>query len=154
VGLIPSTNPAKIATRQTSKTSSHGKVLRPVRTKFFSVKSCRINEIGCAGNLTIKAPTQSNPCVDLLLTLGRDPRAIDIWNTKLPLKIQIFLWMMHHDRLQTAVQLRNRKWDDPKECKLCGVLKISTICSSAAPLPILSGAGCEMCWVGTLFRPL
>jgi hypothetical protein len=31
--------------------------------------------------------------------------------------------MMFHDRLQTAVQLKCRKWVGPKECKLCGVIE-------------------------------
>jgi hypothetical protein len=31
-----------------------------------------------------------------------DLRMTDVWHTKFPLKIQIFLWMMWHDRLQTA----------------------------------------------------
>jgi hypothetical protein len=35
----------------------------------------------------------------------------------------IFLWMMFLDRLQTAVRLKNRKWDGTKECKLCGVVQ-------------------------------
>lgn len=45
----------------------------------------------------------------------RDLRVLDIWNTKLPLKIQIFKWMLYHDRPRMAVQLKNRKWDGPRE---------------------------------------
>ncbi|RLM55419.1 hypothetical protein C2845_PM10G10820 [Panicum miliaceum] len=45
---------------------------------------------------------------------------VEMWRTKLPLKIQI-LWMIWQDRLQTAVQLKKRKWDGPKECKLCNL---------------------------------
>lgn len=48
-----------------------------------------------------------------------DQRMVDLWNAKLPLKIQIFMWMLWHDRLQTADQLKTRNWDGPKECKLC-----------------------------------
>lgn len=48
---------------------------------------------------------------------------IETWRTKLPLKIQIFLWMIWQDRLQTATQLRKRKWDGPKDCKLCNQIE-------------------------------
>ena len=50
----------------------------------------------------------------------RDQRMIDLWNRRLPLKIQIFLWMLFHDQLQTAVQLKCRKWEGPKDCKVSG----------------------------------
>jgi hypothetical protein len=53
----------------------------------------------------------------------RDLRASDVWNTTLPLRIQIFLSMMFHDRLETAVQLKSRKWVRPNKCKLCGVVE-------------------------------
>jgi len=33
----------------------------------------------------------------------------DIWKTKIPLKIQAFLWMLWHDRAQTAKQLKKKK---------------------------------------------
>jgi len=32
----------------------------------------------------------------------------DIWKARIPLKIQIFLWMVYHDRIQAAVQLKKR----------------------------------------------
>jgi len=38
-----------------------------------------------------------------------DQTMVDMWKTKLPLKIQIFLWMLWHDRLQTADQLRKKE---------------------------------------------
>lgn len=39
-----------------------------------------------------------------LITFGGvvDIEAVDVWNTKLPLKIQIFIWMLMRDRLQSA----------------------------------------------------
>lgn len=40
--------------------------------------------------------------------------------TKVPLKFQISLWILSHNRLQMADQLRIMKWDGPKLCKLCG----------------------------------
>ena len=57
-----------------------------------------------------------NPgCVDL--------RMVDVWNTRVPLKIQIFLWMVWHDRVQTTVQLKKRKWGGQIHCKLCGEME-------------------------------
>lgn len=47
----------------------------------------------------------------------------DIWKARIPLKIQIFLWMVYHDRIQAAVQLKKRNWAGPEECKLCGELE-------------------------------
>ena len=54
-----------------------------------------------------------------MMTFGgvRDPMMIEIWKCKVPLKIQIFLWMVFHDRIQSAFQLRKRKWGGPIECK-------------------------------------
>ena len=53
----------------------------------------------------------------------RDPMMIEIWKCKVPLKIQIFLWMVFYDRIQSAFQLRKRKWGGPIECKMCGVIE-------------------------------
>jgi len=48
-----------------------------------------------------------------------------IWKTRIPLKIQIFLWMVYHDRIQAVVQLKKRNWDGAVECKLCGEIETS-----------------------------
>ena len=39
-----------------------------------------------------------------LMTFGgvRDQRMLDVWAAKLPLKTKIFLWMVFHDRIQSA----------------------------------------------------
>ena len=42
---------------------------------------------------------------------------IDIWNCRVPLKIQIFLWMVYHDRIQSVVQLKKRRWAGEVNCK-------------------------------------
>ena len=47
----------------------------------------------------------------------------DIWKARIPLKIQIFIWMVYHDRIQAAVQLKKRNWAGPVVCKLCGELE-------------------------------
>ena len=56
------------------------------------------------------------------LTFGgvKNKFLMGIWKTKIPLKIQIFLWMVYHDRIQAAVQLKKRNWDGAVECNLCG----------------------------------
>jgi hypothetical protein len=46
--------------------------------------------------------------------------AENIWKTKLPLKIKIFLWQLHHDKLQVATSLKNRGWKGAISCCLCG----------------------------------
>jgi hypothetical protein len=43
-----------------------------------------------------------------------------IWGSKIPLKIKIFLWQIFQDRLQTAQQLKSRKWKCDVHCTLCG----------------------------------
>jgi hypothetical protein len=42
-----------------------------------------------------------------------------MWETKLPLKIRIFLWQVINDKIQSAEQLKKREWSGPMECKLC-----------------------------------
>ena len=37
-----------------------------------------------------------------------DIRMMEIWKSKIPLKVQIFLWMAWHDRIQTTQQLKKR----------------------------------------------
>jgi len=49
-----------------------------------------------------------------------DTRMLEICQAKIPLEVQIFLWMAWHDRVKTAQQLRKRKWDGSKQCKYCG----------------------------------
>ena len=55
------------------------------------------------------------------LTFGGvvDSAMSDIWKCKIPLKVQIFLWMAFQDRIQSAVQLKKRKWAGDPDCKLC-----------------------------------
>jgi hypothetical protein len=60
-----------------------------------------------------------------MMTFGgvKDSTMMEVWKCKVPLKIQIFLWMAFHDRIQSAVQLRKRKWAGAKECKMCGAVE-------------------------------
>jgi hypothetical protein len=56
------------------------------------------------------------------LTSGGMPcrMAKKIWKCRLPLKIRIFIWQILQDRLQTAQQLKTRKWRGSELCVLCG----------------------------------
>jgi hypothetical protein len=38
---------------------------------------------------------------------------MDVWRARLPLKIKIFLWQLHNDKVQTAEQLKKRNWSGP-----------------------------------------
>lgn len=49
-----------------------------------------------------------------------DTLMVDVWKCKIPMKIQIFLWMAFRDRIQAKMQLKKRRWSGPGECKLCG----------------------------------
>lgn len=49
-----------------------------------------------------------------------DVRMMELWNSKVPLKVQIFLWMAWHGRIQTVQQLKKRNWDKADVCEFCG----------------------------------
>lgn len=55
------------------------------------------------------------------LTFGgiRDEQMMDVWGCRVPLKIQIFMWMVFHDKIQPAVQLKKRNWSGEVNCKIC-----------------------------------
>lgn len=43
-----------------------------------------------------------------------------IWKCKIPSKIKIFLWQMHHGKLPAATVLKRRGWKGDHQCSLCG----------------------------------
>jgi hypothetical protein len=47
----------------------------------------------------------------------------ELWSVKLPLKINIFLWVLWHDRVQTGEQLKKRNGKGSENCKYCGKLE-------------------------------
>lgn len=51
----------------------------------------------------------------------RPGRIQKFWKVKLPLKIKVFLWLAMHDRIQSGVQLKKRKWKGNMNCILCSV---------------------------------
>jgi hypothetical protein len=48
---------------------------------------------------------------------------MNVWKTKVPLKIRIFLWQVINDKIQSAEQLKKRNWPGSVACKMCGVLE-------------------------------
>ena len=42
-----------------------------------------------------------------------------MWGSRLPLKLKTFIWLITHDRLQTGVELRKRKWKGSGVCNIC-----------------------------------
>jgi hypothetical protein len=60
-----------------------------------------------------------------LITSGgiRDQQIMNIWKCNIPLKVKIFIWMAAHDRIQSGVQLKKKKWSGPKKCAACDELE-------------------------------
>lgn len=71
-----------------------------------------------------------------MMTFGGESDLImmEVWRCKVPLKIQIFLWMVFHDRIQSATQLKKKKWTGSKECKMCGVIEITNHIMFCCPI--------------------
>ena len=44
----------------------------------------------------------------------------DVWKSKLPLKIKIFMWQLKYNKLQVATSLKKRGWEGGIHCCLCG----------------------------------
>ena len=42
-----------------------------------------------------------------------------LWKSKLPMKLKIFMWLAMHERLQTGVALKKKKWKGEAHCNLC-----------------------------------
>lgn len=40
----------------------------------------------------------------------REQQVEEIWKMRIPLKVQIFIWMAVHDQIQCGVQLRKQNW--------------------------------------------
>jgi len=72
-----------------------------------------------------------------------DVQMMEIWKAKIPLKVQIFLWMAWHDRIQTVQQLR--KGNGIRHRCASSVSKRSRLITSCfnAQLQLQPGAGSE-----------
>lgn len=49
-----------------------------------------------------------------------DTLMVELWKSKIPMKVQIFTWMAFRYRIQSKTQLKKRRWSGLGECKLCG----------------------------------
>jgi len=79
-----------------------------------------------SGNLTTKTVYKMITFLGIV-----DLRMKDIWETKLPLKIEIFLWMVAHDQVQTTEQLKKRN---------CKEVKVAAYAERRRPLITFSDA--------------
>jgi hypothetical protein len=43
----------------------------------------------------------------------------ELWNSKLPLNIKNFMWLVHRNRVQTANNLGRKQWKGSKFCQFC-----------------------------------
>ncbi|RLN39911.1 hypothetical protein C2845_PM01G23220 [Panicum miliaceum] len=50
-----------------------------------------------------------------------DRRARKLWESKLPMKLRVFVWQATHNRLPTGVVLKSMKWKGESRCPLCGI---------------------------------
>jgi hypothetical protein len=50
---------------------------------------------------------------------------LTIWQCNIPLEVKIFVRMAVHDRIQSGVQLKKKKWSRPEECATCDKLETS-----------------------------
>jgi hypothetical protein len=48
-----------------------------------------------------------------------DVRMEELWNSKIPLKVKNFVWLVYQDRVQTADNLIKKKWKGDSRCSLC-----------------------------------
>lgn len=53
----------------------------------------------------------------------RDKRIMEIWEAKIPMKVRIFLWQVHKNKIKSADQLKKKNWKGDEHCKMCGELE-------------------------------
>jgi hypothetical protein len=73
------------------------------------------------GGLSASKTFTTSSLYKFITSRGMDSRLLKkIWKCHLPLKINVFLWQAFQNKLQTAVQLKHRKWKGREKCSLCG----------------------------------
>lgn len=50
----------------------------------------------------------------------RDWRVKMIWQSKVPMKVRIFLRQLYKDRIKSADQLKKKQWKGDEKCKMSG----------------------------------
>lgn len=48
-------------------------------------------------------------------------KLIRLWDSRIPLRVKIFLWLAFQNRIQIADQLKQRGWPGDVNCNLCGI---------------------------------
>jgi zinc-binding in reverse transcriptase len=62
-----------------------------------------------------------------------DSEFVSIWNTKMPLKIQFFLWLVKRNKILTKVNLKKKGWLDSTQCVFCSAEESSDHLSVTCP---------------------
>jgi hypothetical protein len=44
---------------------------------------------------------------------------IELWKSKLPLKVRNFLWLVYRGRVQTVDNLKKKRWKGEEKCRFC-----------------------------------
>ena len=72
------------------------------------------------------------------ITFGgvRDQQLMNVWKCNIPLKVKNFIWMAAHDRIQSGVQLKKKKWSGPEECAACDSLETTDHILFQCPLAV------------------
>ena len=47
-----------------------------------------------------------------------DRQTKKVWKNKMPLKLRVFVWQALHNRLQTGVASKKKKWKGDDKCSL------------------------------------
>jgi hypothetical protein len=69
---------------------------------------------------------------------------MNVWKTKAPLKIRIFLWQVINDKILSYEQLKKRNWPGFVTCKLCGLLESTSRIFSSVRLTTSADVCVEM----------
>lgn len=90
----------------------------------------RFSEVSVIMTISRKNISIGALCTTLLIMINRSPLSQRhavmppleslFTSCSVPLKVQIFLWMYWHEKIQMTYQLKRRNQDESKLCKCCG----------------------------------
>jgi hypothetical protein len=46
-------------------------------------------------------------------------RMDELWHSKIPLKVNFFVWLVYQNRVQTTQNLIRKKWKRDSKCSMC-----------------------------------
>ena len=81
----------------------------------------------------------------------RSKRLDKLWKSKLPMKLKIFMWLALHEKLQTGVTLKKKKWKGKPTALSVTVPKRLTASFSSVLWRVLFGRVSKKFWVGIKF---